>query len=73
MTDDLPRKIDFWWAEFVARADDLSDLFAQRTKWNLPAWIEEHLRGIDERLMREFGPAMRGEGHRLVITPELRR
>jgi hypothetical protein len=71
--ENLTRKIDSWWAEFAARAGDLDDLFAQRTKWDLPAWMEEHLQRIHERLMWEFGPAVRGEGHRLVITPESRR
>ncbi len=33
----------------------------------------EHLGAIDTALMWEFGPAIRGEGHRLVITPESRR
>lgn len=73
MTDDLTRKIDSWWIEFAARAGDFHDLFAQRTKWDLPAWMEEHLQRVHEHLMWEFAPAVRGEGHRLVITPESRR
>jgi hypothetical protein len=32
--------------------------------------MQEHLGAIHESLMWEFGPAVRGEGHRLVITPE---
>jgi hypothetical protein len=35
--------------------------------------MHEHLQGIDEHLMWEFGPAVNNRGHRLVITPEVRR
>jgi hypothetical protein len=64
------RKIDDWWRRFAAKTDDLNSLFAQRSEWDLPAWMECHLQAIDENLMWEFGPALRGDGHRLVITPE---
>ncbi|MGA2496632.1 MAG: hypothetical protein ABSH20_02765 [Tepidisphaeraceae bacterium] len=35
--------------------------------------MEDHLQSIDPRLMWEFGPAVSGDGHRLVITPESNR
>ncbi|MGA2068724.1 MAG: hypothetical protein ABSG86_27395 [Thermoguttaceae bacterium] len=70
MSGDLGRKSDAWWAEFTARAQDLDSLFAQRRKWDLPGWMHEHLGAIDGHLMWEFGPAVQGKGHRLVITPE---
>jgi hypothetical protein len=67
------RQIDVWWQEFARQAPRLSDLFSQRTAWDLPAWMHEHLGAIDPRLMWEYGPAISGDGHRLVITPEAER
>lgn len=73
MPTDLIQKIDAWWTEFTARTNVLNDVFARRKKWDLPGWMQTHLQAIDEHLMWEFGPAIRGTGHRLVITPESRR
>ena len=61
MPTNLIQNIDAWWAEFTARANDISDLFAQRKKWDLPGWMQEHLQGINEHLMWEFGRRF-GEG-----------
>jgi hypothetical protein len=63
-------RIDSWWRQFQARTDELRALFSAKAKWELPEWMERHLQTIDSRLMWEFGPAVRGKGHRLVITPE---
>jgi hypothetical protein len=68
--DRIVRLIDEWWNAFAAKTDDLAALFSQRLQWDLPAWMDEHLHAIDPRLYWEFGPALRGDGHRLVITPE---
>lgn len=73
MPSDLNERIDAWWTAFAARTGDLRDLFRRRKKRDLPAWMHEHLGAICEHLMWEFGPAVHGEGHRLVITPEWRR
>ncbi|MEI8018590.1 MAG: hypothetical protein WCH39_10360 [Schlesneria sp.] len=64
------RKIEAWWREFAKRADDIAATFSGKCDLDLPAWVEEHLQSIDPDLMWEFGPAIRGTGHRLVITPE---
>ncbi|MFT7642765.1 MAG: hypothetical protein ACI9G1_004523 [Pirellulaceae bacterium] len=66
-------QIDAWWAAFQANENRLSDLFAGRDQWDLADWMTRHLGAIDERLMWEFGPAVSGGGHRLVITPEAHR
>jgi hypothetical protein len=66
-------RIDAWWGEFSANTDRLSPLFNQQEQWDLPAWMHEHLGDVDGRLCWEYGPAVRGEGHRLVITPESHR
>jgi hypothetical protein len=63
-------KIEAWWREFAGRTEDLDAMFNNRKQWDLPGWMERQLQGIDERLMWEYGHAVKGEGHRLVITPE---
>jgi hypothetical protein len=64
------RQMNAWWAAFTETAVELDRVFSGRSELDLPAWMNEHLSPIDEGLMWEFGPAVRGEGHRLVITPE---
>jgi hypothetical protein len=66
-------KIDAWWKEFQTHVDDLKGLFSNQKRWDLPGWMQQHLQGIDERLMWEFGPDYVLGGHRLVITPEAKR
>jgi|SRR5262245_10762261 len=63
-------RIDSWWEQFAAKAPALNDLFAGKKKWDLPAWMHGTLQAISPHLMWEYGPAVRGRGHRLVITPE---
>src|SRR5262245_44721576 len=67
----IVKKIDAWWEEFVSRADDCDALFRQRKRWNLPAWMHEHLGAVSPHLMWEFGPG-EPDGHCLVITTEHR-
>jgi len=64
------QQIDEWWEEFSRKAEALNDLFAGRTRWDLPAWMQQHLQAINPNLMWEYGAAVQGDGHRLVITPE---
>ena len=66
-------RIDAWWNAFQSKAGDIDALFSRKTEWDLPEWMEEHLQVIHPHLMWEFGPAVHGAGHRLVITPESRR
>jgi hypothetical protein len=68
--DEKLARIDAWWREFTLQSSRIHDLFSRRAQWDLPAWMHEHLGAVDERLMWEFGPAVKGEGDRLVITPE---
>ena len=42
----IERKIDDWWHQFACKAQDLDDLFSQRSEWDLPAWMEHHLHAI---------------------------
>jgi hypothetical protein len=62
--------IDSWWRTFQRKTTKIAELFAQKAKWDLPAWMEKHLQSIHPSLMWEFGQAVDGPGHRLVITPE---
>jgi hypothetical protein len=63
-------KIDHWWEQFTTKAPALTDLFRGKKKWDLPGWMNDTLQAISPHLMWEYGPAVRGPGHRLVITPE---
>lgn len=69
----LAERIAKWWQGFPAQTSRLSALFKQEAEWDLPAWMEANLQGIHPNLMWEYGPAVKGEGHRLVITPESHR
>lgn len=62
--------IDRFWKAFARRTKALDDLFSGRVQWDLPAWMAEHLGAVSPDLMWEYGPALRGDGHRLVITSE---
>jgi hypothetical protein len=64
------QSIDAWWKTFHATTGDLAALFSRKAQWDLPAWMHQHFSAIHPRMMWEFGPAVQGEGHRLVMTPE---
>lgn len=70
---ELESKVAGWWSAFSDKRHEIDDLFNRRAKWDLPEWMAETLQSIDDELMWEFGGAIRTEGHRLVITPEVRR
>lgn len=63
-------KIDAWWRAFESKVDDLRALFKRKANWDLPQWMADHLHSIHPQIMWEYGPAVRGDGHRLVLTPE---
>lgn len=65
------RAIGAWWREFRLHAGEIRDRFSGKNDWDLAAWMSETLGAVDPRLMWEYGPAATGEGHRLVITPEV--
>ena len=59
-----------WWKAFAAKAADIDAMFSQGAAFDLVAFMHEHLGAVDPRLMWEFGPAVAGGRHRLVLTPE---
>jgi hypothetical protein len=63
-------RIDSWWKAFSTHADEITTLFAKHGSFDLPAFMDKHLKAIHPDLMWEYGPAVRKNGHRLVITPE---
>lgn len=63
-------RIDAWWKEFEAKTDEIESLFTRDAEWDLPEWMATHLQAVHPQLMWEYGPAVRGNGRRLVITPE---
>jgi hypothetical protein len=66
----IVQKIDAWWRAFQNKSKDISALFSRKSEWDLPAWMNEHLNAIHPQIMWEYGPAVKGQGHRLVMTPE---
>jgi hypothetical protein len=64
------KAIDAWWRSFAERAEAIEQFLAGIASWDLAAWMRAGLDPVDRRLMWEFGPAVSGAGHRLVITPE---
>lgn len=69
--DRVLRQIHDWWQEFTDKADEIDALFRRAADWDLPGWMNKNLQSIHPQLMWEFGPAVKGTGHRLVITPEI--
>ena len=66
---EMNRRIDDWWKAFQRDEGKIVASFKKGNDWDLPRWMAEHLHTIDERIMWEYGPGLKG-GHRLVITPE---
>ena len=65
--------IDRWWSQFEARSAAIDEHFSDGLEFDLPAFMEEHLKAISPDLWWEYGPAVDKPGHRLVITPEMNR
>lgn len=64
--------IDRWWQRFAAAEKVIAASFSRKSDLDVVAFMHDHLAAVDQRLMWEFGPGLRG-GHRLVITPESQR
>jgi hypothetical protein len=62
-------QIDRWWADFATRTKDLDAFFHRRKRWDVPGWVNSHLKSIRPDLAWEFGPGA-PTGHYLAITPE---
>jgi hypothetical protein len=65
--------IDRWWQAFQSKASDIDKVFNGKSSFKLPQFMEDTLQAIHPGLMWEYGNALRGPGHRLVITPESQR
>jgi hypothetical protein len=63
-------RIDAWWRAFEGKVDDLRAHFKGKARWDLPQWMDDNLHPIHPRIMWEYGPAVRVDGFRLVLTPE---
>src|SRR4051794_8506209 len=69
-------QIDLWWERFQTECDAISASFSRQStsrfakKGALTNWMRDHLQAISPSLMWEYGPALNGNGNRLVITPE---
>ena len=68
---EVAARIDAWWVDFAARADALARTFRTGADLgDIPAWMTLRLRAIVPGVCWEFGPPLRGQGFRLVITCE---
>lgn len=62
--------IDRFWQQFERSAPEIVKTFSNQADLDIAEFMHRHLSVVDPRLMWEYGPAVRGVGHRLVITPE---
>lgn len=69
MSDPISR----WWVAFQSQAPHLAAHFCGEEECDIPSWMDDYLGAIHPDLMWEFGRAIDGPGHRLVITPECER
>lgn len=68
--DTIAAQIMRWWSDFQNKTNAITSHISRKAKWDLPGWMIKNLEAIHPNLMWEFGPALHGAGHRLVITPE---
>lgn len=66
-------RIDEWWHQFEKHVEKFLSFMRQEAYWDLPRWMSDNLDRIHPGIKWEFGPSVRGEGCRLVLTPESRR
>lgn len=63
-------RIGRWWEAFGEKAGEIKRSFADDSDFDIPTFMRASIEQIDQRLGWEFGPAVDGDGDRLVITPE---
>jgi hypothetical protein len=63
-------RIERWWEAFAEHAAEIKRSFIDDSDFDIPEFMRASIEQIDQRLGWEFGPAVDGEGDRLVITPE---
>lgn len=71
--EDTEHRIEEFWRGFSNAEQNIAAVFTRAGNFDLAGWMQEALQGIESELMWEFGPAARGDGHRLIVTPESRR
>lgn len=67
------KRIKSWWTEFASNAVQIPEWLQSGACQHLMDWMQCHLMAVDSRLKWEFGPARKGPGYRLVVTPEAER
>lgn len=65
--------IERWWQAFADNAENIHAVMTGLGGFDLADFMHSHLRPIHPQLMWEFGPAVKGKGVRLIITPETER
>src|SRR5262245_21347560 len=71
ISSEQKRAVTLFWESFDRDQNQLYDCFngTKKEKIDIPAWMEEHLKPVDQDIMWEFGPGLE-KTHRLVITAE---
>ena len=64
--------IDAFWSAFAQSSQELSDTFRGAGSFDVVAFMKDNLTPVHADMMWEFGPALAGDGHRLIVTPEHR-
>lgn len=53
----ITQRIDSWWREFQAKADEITALFVRKSEWDLPEWMDQHLQANHPDMRWEDGHA----------------
>jgi hypothetical protein len=62
--------IDSWWKAFEQNQRKIDENFTKGIKFEIVKFMNNNLNVIHDKISWEFGPAIMGNGHRLIITPE---
>lgn len=68
--NEVSKLIDTWWLEFKKHEKKIDDAFTKGIDFDIVNFMSNNLNIIHNNICWEFGPAVNGDGHRLVITPE---
>ncbi len=63
-------KIDRFWETFAQEQQEIKDVFAGKSSYDIVDFMNQYLNGISDDISWEFGPAVKTKGDRLVITCE---
>ncbi len=62
--------IDNWWQEFFRNQQKIDEAFTKGSTFDIVKFMNTNLNCIHENISWEFGSAIHGNGHRLILTSE---